>query len=387
MGLGLIKIFISAVEPSGDVLGAELMRSLKAANPHVEFYGLGGPLMIQEGLTALFPIDDLAIMGFTEVLPKLYQVFKRIRQTINHITALNPDMVITIDGLSFHTRVIKKIQHLRAHIPFIQYVAPAVWAWKPGRAKKIATLFDKLLVIFPFEPPYFEEHGLSTTFIGHPVTERFTHKSAEKLQKPDSLQIVLLPGSRVQEIRHHLGIFLKAAHIIAQEIPQCRFILPTVPGLVSIIEKQVKETDLPIQIITDAQEKYASFINSDFAIAASGTVSLELAMARLPAIIAYKASQISYEIAKRVARVRFICMVNILLDDYLVPELIQHECKPELIAQTALEIIRSPQKLEQFRQRYHEAIHKLSPPKHKNPSLYASDVIYNCLKMKQLRTP
>ncbi len=376
----MIKIFISAIEPSGDVLGAELMRAMRTLNPKIQFFGLGGPLMAQEGLTSLFPIQDLTLMGFLEVLPKLGMIFKRIRQTVEYISDLQPDAVLTIDGLGFHKRVIKKIQSMRSRIPFIQYVAPAVWAWKPGRAKKMAALIDKLLVIFPFEPPYFEAHGLSTVFIGHPVTERFPLKSVS-FYKDDHTQIVLLPGSRIQEVKRHLPVFLKAAEKIAKVIPSCRFILPTMENLMPIMENDLKDSPLPIHIITDAEEKYRSFQESHFAIAASGTVSLELAMAQLPAVIAYKTSPLTYAIAKRLARVPYICMVNILINRAVVPELIQHDCTPEHIAERSLKILQSECEFNKFQEGYKEAIHKLSAPDHKNPSVYAAKIIYNCLKI------
>jgi lipid-A-disaccharide synthase len=375
----LIKFFISAIEPSGDVLGAELIKSLKELHPESEFYGLGGPCMSQEGLRSYFPVQDLALMGFVEVLPKLPQVLKRIRQTAHYIQEIQPNVVITIDGLSFHKQVIKKIQHLRRQATFIQYVAPAVWAWKPSRAKKIASLFDKLLVIFPFEPPYFERHGLSTTFIGHPVITRIKFATPDF---KDYSQIVLLPGSRHQEVKEHLPIFLQAAQILHQRLPDCRFILPTIPDLVALVQEQTQKLSIPITIVTNMEQKYSYFQNSDFAIAASGSVSLELAVARLPMVIAYKVSRFTYEIAKRLARVRYICMVNILLDRLVIPELIQKHCHPQLIANTVFEILTNSSKLSFLKTNYDEVITKLSAPSHKNPSLYAAEIIYNCFKTK-----
>jgi lipid-A-disaccharide synthase len=370
------KVFISAIEPSSDMLGAELMQSLKKKHPHIEFQGLGGPQMRQQGLISLFPTQELALMGFAEVLPKLWMILKRIQQTVQMIRQYQPDMVLTLDGLSFHNRVVKKLQDLRPHTSFIQYVAPAVWAWKPSRAKKIAKLYDQLLVIFPFEPPYFEQEGLKTQFVGHPVLKRIKPQKIQQLSTP---HIILLPGSRLQEVTRHLPIFLEAAQKIAAELPNCQFTLPTIPDLQASIETLIRTSPVSIKVITEPHEKYLHFQQSSFAIAASGSVSLELAVCGLPALISYRVSSLTYQIAKRLARVNYICMVNILLNRLLVPELIQDDCNASLIAETTLAYLKNSEKLTEIKSGYQAVLTKLAAPKYKNPSDYAAEIIYNTL--------
>ena len=340
-----LHIFIVAGEASGDALGANLMKSLKSLHQDIRFSGVGGPEMAGEGLQSLFPMEDLSVMGVAEVLPRIFKIFGRIRQTAKRILRSAPDAVVTIDSPDFCFRVVKKVKLKNKAIPCIHYVAPSVWAWRPGRAAKVAKFLDHILTLLPFEPPYFEKHGLAATFVGHPIVERISQRGdGMRFRKKYGLNpmqpvLCMLPGSRMSELSRLLEKFCETADIVLRNRHDAVIAIPTLPHLKSRIEEFFKGRGINPVIVDDAADKFDCFAASHAAIAASGTVSLELALSDVPHIIAYKLSPFSAWLAKRLIKIPYVNLVNIILGRSSVPELLLEKCEPGPMSEELLKLM------------------------------------------------
>lgn len=328
---------VVAGEPSGDILGARLIEALRAMDAReIELVGVGGPRMIEKGLSSLFPYADLAIMGLAEVLPRLGLILRRIRETAALAVERKVDAVITIDAPDFSFRVAARLRPLG--IPLIHYVAPTVWAWRPGRAAKIARLYDHLLALLPFEPPYFERVGLPCSFVGHPVLESGAElgDGAAFRQRhgidPDVPLLAVLPGSRRGEVSRLVGPFGQALARLKDCIEGLRVVVPTVPHIADHVRQSVATWAVPTLVVEGDADKYGAFAASRAAMAASGTVAVELALARLPHLVAYRVNPLTAFIVGLVVRVRFANIVNLVLDRQVVPEFIQDRCQPDALA-------------------------------------------------------
>ncbi len=338
-----VLIFLVAGEASGDALAARLMASLREqTGGTVRFAGVGGARMAEQGLESLFPMADLSVMGLAEVLPRLPKLIRRLKETEGAVRRLRPSAVLCVDSPDFSFRLAKR---LRAEgIPLIHYVAPTVWAWRPGRARKIARFLDHLLVLFPFEPPYFEREGLSCSFVGHSVVESGAANGdgpAFRRQRniaPDVPLVCVLPGSRHGETSRLLPVFEEALRKLAGLRPGIRVVVPLAPTVADEVSRGVKNWPVPVDTVTGEDAKFNAFAAADVALAASGTVSLELALAGLPSVIAYKTSPMTAWLVRRLVRVRFASLVNIVLDCEVIPEFIQDDCQAGTIAE-ALETL------------------------------------------------
>lgn len=342
-------IFLVAGEPSGDVLGARLMAALKeATGGQVRFAGVGGDRMIAEGLHSLFPMEELTLFGLAELLPKLPDLIRRIGQTAQTILSMKPDAVVTIDAPDFCFRVLKKVRRADASIPLIHYVAPTVWAWRPGRARKIARFLDHLLVLLPFEPPYFEAVGLPATFVGHSIVEAGVEKGdgpgfrARHGVPPDGPLLCVLPGSRRSEIKMLLPDFAATLAILKERHPGLRVAVPTLGKVAQVVTAAALSWPVPAIVVQGDGEKYDAMAASDAALAASGTVALELALARLPSVIAYRIHPLTYRLYRRLIRVKYANLVNIMLDRMLVPERLQADCTPRKLADAVSVLLTDP---------------------------------------------
>lgn len=339
------RIFIVAGEASGDLLGANLMRALKVMHPDIEFTGVGGRNMQAEGMVSLFPMQELSVMGFAEVLPKLFHILARIRETAKAALTEKPDCVITIDSPDFCFRVVKKIKAATKSIPCIHYVAPSVWAWRPGRAKKISAFLDHLLTLLPFEPPYFEVHGLSSTFVGHPIVERIGNRGdSDRFRRKHSLRadqpvLSLLPGSRMSELSRLMDKFSDTAEIVLRNRHSAVIVIPTLPHLKPVIDKFFIGKGINPILVYDDDEKFDAFAASVVAIAASGTVTLELALTDTPHIIAYKLSPLSAWLAKHLIKTPYVNLINIIMKKRVVPELLLEQCEPKLMSKELLRLL------------------------------------------------
>ncbi|PWR23828.1 lipid-A-disaccharide synthase [Zavarzinia compransoris] len=336
-----LHVFIIAGEPSGDALGARVMAALKReTGGAVRFTGVGGPLMTGEGMASQFPMAELTLLGVLEVLPKAAHVLRRVREVAAAILDQRPDVVVTVDAPAFSFRVGKKIKG--QGIPHIHYVAPTVWAWRPRRAKMVAGFLSHLLVLFPFEPPYFERHGLATSFVGHSVVEGAA--DADSLRAggaallarlgidPGRPVLVVLPGSRSSEVKRLGPVFGAALGLLAAQFPGLAVLVPTVPNVAGLVKAAVADWPLPVHVLEDAADKLPAMAAAGTALAASGTVALELALAETPMVIAYRANPLSVLVVRMMAKVRFANLINIIEDRAIVPELLQSQCTPEKLA-------------------------------------------------------
>lgn len=334
-------LFLIAGEPSGDVLGARLMAALKRlTGGRVRFAGIGGERMEAEGLVSLVPQAELALFGVFELLPQLPNLLRRMDQTLAEIVRLKPDAVVTIDSPGFTARVAKRVRAAAPGIPLIHYVAPTVWAWKPQRAKKYAAIYDHLMVLLPFEPPYFEAEGLACTFVGHSVVESGAGKGdgaafrARHGIGPDKRLVAVLPGSRRGEVSRLLPIFRAALGRLLPAHPNLVAVIPTVATVRDHVRSAVADWPLPTVVVEGDAAKYDAFAAAEVAMAASGTVALELALAGLPTVIAYRLNRITVALYRRLIKIKYVNLVNLMLDRMLVPELLQEDCRPDLLAAT-----------------------------------------------------
>ena len=341
--MGALKLYLIAGEPSGDRLGAALMAGLKALSPGVEFHGIGGPLMQAEGMVSLFPMEELSIMGLVEILPKYRALKRRIAEAAANALACQPAALITIDSPDFCLRVAALVKQSRPDLRTIHYVAPSVWAWRPGRAAKMARHIDHVLALLPFEPPYMQAAGMTCAFVGHPVV-------SEPLASPEECAVMAgegplllaLPGSRKGEVSRLCPVFgatiarLKARH------PTLRVVLPTVRGVEPLVRDLTRDWAVAPQIITDAALKRAAFAMADVALAASGTVSLELAANDCPMVIAYDMNRLTLWLMRSAARVDTVTLVNLVSETRVVPEFIGARCQPDLIAPALEALLADP---------------------------------------------
>lgn len=328
-----MKVFVIAGEPSGDKLGAALMAGLTEFAPEVSFSGVGGDGMAAQGLTPLFPMSDLSVMGLAEVLPRIMLLRRRIRQTAAAIAEANPDLVITIDSPDFCLRVLRRARAARPDLPVVHYVAPSVWAWRPGRARKMAPLVDHVLALLPFEPPYMEAAGMSCDFVGHPVVAEPRASDAEiaalraRIAGPIWLA---LPGSRRGEIARHAPRFGAA---LTQVLPEgARVVVPTVSDCADQMRAEVTRWPVPAQVLDNPGDKRAAFAVAEMALAASGTVSLELAATMTPMVIAYDLNPLTRFLAERLIKLDTVTLVNLVSETRAIPECLGRDCTPERIA-------------------------------------------------------
>jgi lipid-A-disaccharide synthase len=343
-----VTVFLLAGEPSGDTLGAGLMASLRRRSPEpIRFIGVGGPKMAAAGLSSLYPMEDIAHFGVAELIPHLRLLLRRLRETVETIRTQRPDVVVTIDVPGFSLRVGARLHG--SGIPLVHYVAPQVWAWKPHRAKQIARFLDHLLVLLPFEPPYFEVEGLPSTFVGHPVVESGAADGdgpgfrARHGIDPAAPLVCVLPGSRRGEIRRLLPVFAQAVARLAEGRPSLRVVVPAVDAfadeIAAGIAAGIAAWPAGVVVIRGEVERFDAFAAADVALAASGTVALELAMAGTPSVIAYRLNPITAWALKRAIKVRRVSLVNLLADDEIFPEVLQEHCRPERLATEVAQLL------------------------------------------------
>ena len=339
------RIFLIATEESGDRLGAHLMKVLRQRlGGAVRFEGVGGQSMAREGLTSLFPIEELSIIGLAAVLKQLPKVLRLIRQTVGAVMRAHPDILVIIDSPDFTHRVARRVRARDPAIPIIDYVSPSVWAWRPGRARAMRVYIDHVLALLPFEPEEYRRlRGPPCSYVGHPLTEQLAtlRPGAEELKRRNEAPPVLLvlPGSRRSEIRHHMAVFgetlarLQAAGIAFE------LILPTTPHLVEVIQQSVKSWKIAPRVVVGEQEKRAAFRIANAALAKSGTVTLELALAGVPMVTAYRTGALEAWILLRAINVKSVILANLVVGENVVPEFLQQDFTPEKLVPALREIL------------------------------------------------
>lgn len=350
-----MKLFLLAGEASGDRLGAGLMRGLRQLKPDVRFRGIAGPEMQSEGLDSLFDMAELSVMGLAEVLPKYFALKRRLDQTVAEVLAWKPDILVTIDSPDFCLRVARAVRAADPSIRTCHYVAPSVWAWRPGRAKKMAAYIDHVLALLPFEPPYMQAEGMACDFVGHPVAAQpaVTSKQIAQFQAdfgldPAGRSLVVLPGSRASEIKRLLPIFCK---VVAQPcFAEFQLIFPTLPHLEPLLRAEIDALAQDTVLVTGAgltaadaaEQRLVAYGAATAALAASGTVSLELAAAGTPMVIAYDMGFISRLVIGAMLKIDTVTLVNLVSETRAVPEFIGTDCKAERIAPALQQILDAP---------------------------------------------
>ena len=338
--MGTLRFFLIAGEPSGDRLGAALMAGLKALHPDVRFSGVAGPLMQAEGMDSLFAMQELSVIGLLEVLPKYVQLKRRIRQTAEAALAAQPDAVITIDSPDFCLRVAGLVKAARPGLRTIHYVAPSVWAWRPGRAAKMARVIDHVLTLLPFEPPLMTQAGMTAEFVGHPVV---AEPLGDAFAMPGQGPLLLaLPGSRKSEVTRLAPVFGAVVARMAQSHPDLRVALPTLDAVADLVRALTADWPVVPEIITDRERKADAFAAADVALAASGTVSLELAANRCPMVVAYKMNPLTFWLMQQAALVDTVTLVNLVSQTRVVPEFLGPDCRPDRIAEALEAVLAAP---------------------------------------------
>jgi len=335
---GRLAVFLVAAEESGDRLGAALMQALAQEHPGgLAFSGVGGRAMAAAGLDSLFAIEELPTLGLAAIPRRLAAILRRIRQTAAAIIAARPDVLVIIDSPDFTHRVARRVRAAAPSIPIVDYVSPSVWAWRPGRARAMRRYVDHVLAILPFEPAVHRKlGGPPTTYVGHPLAEqvkRLRPDAAELSRRnADPPVVLVLPGSRPAEIRRLLGPFGAAIERVRRDAGNIELLLPTVPALAEEVRNATATWPMAPRVIADWQEKLRAFRIARAALAASGTVTLELALAGVPTVAAYRVAGWEAAIARRLIRVPSVILANLVLGENVVPELLQDECVPERLA-------------------------------------------------------
>jgi lipid-A-disaccharide synthase len=384
-------LFIVAGEPSGDALGAALIAALRERTQgHLRVAGIGGEAMAAEGVDSLVPLADLAVAGVAEVLPRAPLILRRVRETVAAIQALEPDAVVTIDSSGFSWRIAHRLRRRGETLPLIHYVAPMVWAWRAGRAKRMARWYDHLLTLLPFEPPYFEAVGLAASHVGHPVLESGAERGdATRFRAmhgiaADELVIAVLPGSRGGEVRRLVPVFGEALHRLEAIVGPFRVAVPTVATVTDAVSQGVSSWPGRPIVLRGAADKYDAFAASRAALAASGTVALELALARVPMVVAYRLNPLTEALLDRVLKVRQVNLVNLLLGRPLVREHLRGACAPGPLAATLVELIGDERVRSAHLAGYDEAMRRLRGAG-QSPSRTAADRILAILAERRAR--
>jgi lipid-A-disaccharide synthase len=338
-------IALVAGEQSGDRLGAALIRALQErTGGELTLIGVGGSEMAAAGFRSAFPIDDLALIGFTAIPRRLPMILRRIRETAQLVRASDADALVIIDSPDFTHRVARQVRAAAPSIPIIDYVSPSVWAWRPGRARAMRAFIDHVLALLPFEP---EAHqrlgGPLCTYVGHPLLEELAQlrpnaeEANRRLAEPPL--VLVLPGSRGAEIRRLLDIFGQAIAIVAARREPPAIILPTLPHLREHVETAIADWPVPPRIVVDMQEKLAAFRQARAALAKSGTVTLELALAGVPMVTAYRVSPIDEAIVRLAIQLPSVILPNLILGENVIPEYLQRMCTPENLANALIPLL------------------------------------------------
>jgi lipid-A-disaccharide synthase len=359
-------IYLLAGEASGDLLGGRLMAALRRRRPDLEFAGVGGDRMAAQGLRSLFPMHELALFGFLEVLPKLRGLKRRMAEAEADILARKPALLVTIDAPGFTLRLAARVRP--KGIKVVHYVAPQLWAWRPGRVEKLKQRVDEVLALLPFEPVFFEKHGMAVRFVGHPVLEggadtgdaqRF--RAAHGL-RADEPVVLVMPGSRRGEISRLMGVFGEALRLVAAEVPGIRPVVPLAGAVAGVVRAGTRDWPVPPILVSDAGDKHDAYAAASAGLIKSGTSSLEVALAGVPHVVGYKLNAVTAFMVRRLIQVPYVSIVNLLAERAIAPELLLEHCNPRELADALLPLLRDPGAAEAQRAGFREVMGLLRPP-------------------------
>lgn len=380
------RIFLIAGEASGDQLGAGLIAALKRVEKNCEFSGVGGPRMVNAGLTSLFPLDELAVMGFVPVLRHLPRLMRRLDETVSAVLRLKPDALILIDSPDFTHRVARRARKSLPRLPVIDYVSPTVWAWRPGRARRMRGFIDHVLALLPFEPEAYRElGGPACSYVGHPLIERLADLVPRKedllRRNQDPPLLVVLPGSRRHEVERLLPIFAETLPRINEKAGPLEIVLPAVSHLETMIRENVATWPFDVDVVTTEAEKFSAFRRARAALAASGTVTLELALAQVPQIVAYRVSPLE-SLARFFIDVPSIVLPNLILGRNVIPEFLQERCTPDALAAAVLDILERGIGRQRQIESFDEIALRLALPAGQTPSTRAAAITLETIARK-----
>lgn len=359
-------VYIVAGEASGDVLGARLVQALRAARPGLHFAGIGGARLGEQGMASLFPMRELALMGLVEVLPNILRLRRRMAETVADITRRRPSVIVTIDSPGFTLRLAARLRPLG--IPIIHYVAPQIWAWRAGRIAKIRARVDRVLCLLPFEPALFDAGGVPASFVGHPVLEsgadggdsaRF--RAAHGIGDAARI-VVVMPGSRRAEVTRLLPVFGAALRSLGGRLPDIRPVVAISPVVAGAVRAGVADWPVAPILVEDVAAKHDAFAAADAGLIKSGTSSLEMAVAGVPHLIAYRVNPVTAWLIRRMARVRFASLVNLLIDRGVVAEFLQEDVQPDALAAELHRLLTDPAAAADQRAAFRAALAQLAPP-------------------------
>lgn len=358
-------VYLLAGEQSGDVLGGRLMAALRRMDPAVTFAGVGGPRMVAEGLSPLFPMHELAVMGLLEILPRIRRLSRRMREAEADIRARRPDILVTIDSPGFMLRLLRRLRG--AGIPRVHYVAPQVWAWREHRVREFPGLWDSLLCLLPFEVAFFAGHGLPAEFVGHPVLESGAGQGdGARFRRAHGLGagakvVVLMPGSRRTEVNRLMPVFGAMLGLLKTRVPDLVAVLPVASAVAETVLRQAASWPVRPIVLTDVEGKHDAYAAAAAALTKSGTSTLELALAGVPMAVTYRLNPITALVARRLIRVPHVAMVNLLAGRSVVPELLQRDCEPERLAAETHRLLTNREMADAQRDAFHAVIAALKP--------------------------
>jgi lipid-A-disaccharide synthase len=352
-----LTIMLVAGEPSGDQLGAQLMSGLRTlAGDRVRIVGVGGPAMSAEGLQSLFPLDATAVMGLREVVPRIPTILRRVREAADYALKVRPDMVVLIDSPDFTHRIARRLKRIDPTIRTVNYAPPQVWASRAYRARAMARYFDAVMTLLPFEAPFFEKNGLTAHFVGYPILERAQWiTGGDDFRRrlgiaPGAPLLAVLPGSRRNEIRFILPPFKKAVEVLAREVSGLVCVMPTVGHVAHLVRQAASDWPTRVYVVESDAEKFAAFDAADAALAASGTVTSELALAKTPMVVGYRLGWLTYALVKHFVSVPYMVLINLILDRRAIPEFVQSQCEPETLVRALRPLLAdTPERAKQLR--------------------------------------
>ena len=376
-------VWICAGEASGDILGARLMAALRRRHPGIAFAGVGGERMAEQGLSSLFPMRELALMGLLEVLPNLRRLARRMAEAEADILARRPAALVTIDAPSFTLRLAARVRPQGVRV--VHYVAPQVWAWRPGRVRKLRERVDRILALLPFEPAFFEAAGIPVRFVGHPALESGADTgNAARFRAAHGLAagerpVIIMPGSRRTEVRRLLPVFGEALRLAARELPGLRPVVPVGALVREAVEAAARSWPGAPVLVTDQADKHDAFAaaagSGGAGLIKSGTSSLEMAVAGIPHVVAYRVNPVTAAIVRRLIKVPHASLVNLLAGREVVPERLQEACTPEALAAAMLAPMRDRAVAAAQRAGFAEVLAQLRPADAVAPSEAAAQAV------------
>ena len=337
------KVFILTGEASGDKLASAVVSKLMKSNNEIQYLSVGGSNLSSLGIKSIFDLKEITYMGFTSVIFNIFKIKNKINKTVEEIIKFDPDILFSVDSPDFTLRVAEKVKKIKPSIKTVHYVAPQVWIWREGRVKKFKKFIDHFLLLFDFEKKYFDKENIKNTFVGHPLLEKNNSKiDISNISKGKKI-ISIFPGSRSSEISVLLPILVDFVKLMNNRFNEYLYVFHATQENNELIKENLKNASLKnIDVVSEKNIKSQVLLNSVFAVAKSGTVSLEISNAKVPSIIIYKINFINYLIMKSLVKVNFANIINIINNKEIIPELLQNECNPKEIYNSVLYFLKNP---------------------------------------------